>query len=129
MRPKVWATSILLATVAGVAIWSWTYGNGDPKNIRYVLWKHDLWHLNPDLALGTMVGDSKRDQLILGRTKDELKERFGYLSSPGEASEYYRSAYLAGPYKDKEVGFLRRSAWMVVFDRGRATDLVLIKGW
>lgn len=98
----------------------------DPKNIRYVLWKRGLYALNPDVALGTMIADRDRDHLVLGKSKEQLKGKFGYLLSPEQVSEYYRSVYRERGYHD--AVFLRNSPWMVVFSDGKASQLVLIKG-
>jgi len=120
---------VIAVLVLSLALWSLTYpSSGDPKNIKYVLWKAGLYKLNPDVALGTMVGDPGRDELVLGRTKAQLRKEFGALISPGDASVYLRSCYENSPWKEKDVMFLGRSSWMVVFDHDKATELVLIKG-
>jgi|SRR5579864_1368665 len=98
----------------------------DPKNIRYVLWKRGLYPLNLDIALGTMIADRDRDTLVLGRSKEQLRKRFGYLLSPDQTSEYYRNIYLERGYGD--ALFLRGSPWLVVFSDGRASKLIFIKG-
>jgi hypothetical protein len=35
-------------------IWALTYPSPDPKSIKYVLWKADLYKLNLDEATGTI---------------------------------------------------------------------------
>jgi hypothetical protein len=100
----------------------------DPKNIEYVFWKAGLYRLNPDTAVETMIGDASRDKLVLGKTKIELRNKFGYLVKPGDASEYLRGCYENSSWKDKDVLFIRQSPWMIVFDGDRATSLVLVKG-
>jgi len=99
-----------------------------PKNIKDVLWKAGLYSLDPDVALATMVGDPGRDGLVLGRSKAQLRNEFGALISPGDASVYLRSCYENSSWKEKDVMFLGPSSWMVVFDHDKATELVLIKG-
>jgi hypothetical protein len=48
-----------------VTTWVLTYPDGDPKNIKYVLWKAGLYQMNLDIAAGTMIGDGKgRDNLV-----------------------------------------------------------------
>jgi hypothetical protein len=115
--------------VAIVVSWNVVYpSESDPKNMRYVLWKMGLYPLNPDVALDTMIGDRHRDRLIIGKTREDLRRKFGQLRPPQEASDYYRKTYEEGPYHGMDVSFLRASPWMVVFDRDKAAKLVLIKG-
>lgn len=124
---------IVIVTVviisASIAAWALIYpSQSDPKNIKYVFWKAGFYRMNLDTAAGTMIGDSDRDKLVLGKTKQQLQEKFGYLLSPGDTSSYLRDCYQASPWKNRDVLFIRTSPWMIVFDQGRATNLVLIKG-
>jgi hypothetical protein len=109
--------------------WVATYPDfSDPKNIKYVFWKAGLYKMNLDDAAGTMIGDPNRDKLVVGKTKAQLRDKFGLLLRPAEASAYLRDCYQDSDWKDREVLFIRRSPWMIVFDGDKATDLVLIKG-
>jgi hypothetical protein len=121
---------ILFALTLGIVFcWNAMYpSESDPKNIHYVLWKAGLYPLDPDVALDTMIGDRHRDNLVIGKTREDLNRKFGQLRSPPEAAEYYRKAYEEGPYHGLDVSFLRGSPWMVVFEKGRASRLALIKG-
>ena len=129
---KSLARSMILALTFSIAVaigWSLTYpSESDPKNIKYVLWKNGLYGMNLDSATGTMIGDSSREKLVVGKTRAQLRERFGYLSTPADASPYLKGCYLDSAWKDKDVLFIRKSPWMVVFDGDKATELVLIKG-
>jgi hypothetical protein len=112
-------------------VWTQTYPEtSDPKNIRYVLWKWGIGQMDVDLATGTMIGDGHRDRLVIGKTKEQLRERFGFLRPPSEVSPYLRSCYESSGWSGmgKEALFLRGSPWFVLFDGDRATHLVLIKG-
>lgn len=101
----------------------------DPKNVQYVLWRRGFFPMNPDTALQTMIGDTRREALVIGESREALARQFGYITSPEDASAYYRSSYEKGPYHQKEVAFLRSSPWMVVFDHGKVSNLILVKGW
>ncbi len=101
---------------------------GDPKNIEYVFWKYGLYRMNPDTASDTMIGDSGRDKIVVGKTKLQLQKRFGYLLTPVAASQYLRGCYQNSPWRDRDVLFIRKSPWMIVFDGDRAANLVLVKG-
>jgi hypothetical protein len=115
--------------IAAVIGWAATYpSDGDPKNIKYVLWKNGLYGMNLDTATGTMIDDGSREKLVIGKTKVQLREKFGYLSTPADVSQYLRGCYQTSAWKDRDVLFIRNSPWMVIFDGDKATELVLIKG-
>ena len=75
-----------------------------------------------------MIGDPKSDLLVVGKTKKELRDRFGFLLSSAEASPYLRACYESSAWRDRSVSFIRNSPWMVVFKGDKASELVLIKG-
>jgi hypothetical protein len=129
---KLAARAVILALTFSIAVvigWILTYpSESDPKNIRYVLWKSGLYGMNLDTATGTMIGDAGREKLVVGKTRAQLRETFGYLSTPADVSQYLRDCYQNSTWKDRDVLFIRKSSWMVVFDGDKATELVLIKG-
>lgn len=119
----------LILLIAATVVWALTYpSDGDPKNIKYVLWKHDLYPMNPDLALGAMIGDIGRDRLIVGKTKAQLQKKFGYLKSPLGAGTYMNGCYLESPWKGQDVLLIREGPWMVLFSGENAIGLRLCKG-
>jgi hypothetical protein len=109
--------------------WALTYpSSSDPKSIQYVFWKHGLYKMNLDFATGTMIGDGNRDKLVIGKTKAQLRNKFGYLLPLADASEYLKSCYQSSGWKGEDVLFIRQSPWMIVFDGDKAKQLVLVKG-
>ena len=126
MRKVIFTLAIAFIAVGA---WLWTCPSPtDPKNIRYVLWKAGIYKMDPDTAAETMVGDAGRDRLVVGKTKVQLQNKFGSLVTPAAASPYLRGCYQGSPWKNRDVLFIRKSSWMIVFDGERATGLVLIKG-
>lgn len=122
-------TGVFAVVFVFVSAWVLTYPDGDPKNIKYVFWKAGLYRMNLDMAADTMIGDGGgRDKLVVGKTREQLRNRFGYLLTPTDASQYLRGCYQNSGLKDSDVLFIRQSPWMVVFDGDKATSLVLIKG-
>jgi hypothetical protein len=118
--------TIFIAVVIG---WVVTYpSDSDPKNIKYVLWKNGLYAMNLDKATGTMIGDGSRERLVVGKTKVQLRDKFGYLLTPADVSQYLRGCYQTSAWKDRDALFIRNGPWMVIFDGDKATELVLIKG-
>lgn len=111
--------------------------NSDPKNIYYVLWKHGLnKNMDLDNAVGTMTHDTWAVRLVEGKSKEELKNRFGFIRTLKEARSYDQLCSTNGSVGErgihaagKEVVFLRDSDWMVILDNGKAVDLVLCKGY
>jgi hypothetical protein len=125
-RTAALALTIFIAVVIG---WAVTYpSDSDPKNIKYVLWKSGLYGMNLDAATCTMMGDGSREKLVIGKTKVQLREKFGYLSTPADVSQYLRVCYQMSAWKNSDALFIRNSPWMVIFDGDRAIELVLIKG-
>jgi hypothetical protein len=119
-------TTFLLIFVGG---WALLYpSSSDPKNMKYVLWKAGIYKMNLDVATGTMVGDGDRNKLVVGKTRAQLRDKFGLLLSAPAVSPYLRGCYQNSHWKDRDVLFIRQSPWMIVFDGDKATDLVLIKG-
>ena len=110
----------------------------DPKNIDYVLWKHDLnQNMNLDDAVSGMTHDGWAVTLVEGRTKEQLVKRFGFLRTYAEARPYDQlcadSPRTIGERdihsKGKEMVMLRDSDWVVILENGKAIDLVLCKGF
>ncbi len=129
MRKIAWATVVLAFFIVAFLGWELTYpSESDPKNLKYLLWKTGLYRMNLDSVTGTMIGDPGREKLVVGKTKSQLQERFGYLLPPTDASPYLRGCYQDSSWKNRDVLFIRKSPWMVVFDSDRATELILVKG-
>jgi hypothetical protein len=127
-RPMLILPIIAVALVCFLGGWALIYPSPDPKNVRYVLWKADLYRLNLDEATGTMAGDPNRDRVVVSKTKAELRNKFGSLLPPADASPYLRGCYQSSDWKSRDVFFIGQSPWMVVFDGDKATNLVLMKG-
>jgi hypothetical protein len=126
---KILGAVVLLAVVVLGAWWA-LYPGPDPKGFEYIGWRLGLPTRGQDRALGTMVGDVHRETLVIGKTKDELISRFGYVTTLDEpSSQYVKFCYdNSDYYRGKQILILRRSNWMVVMQNGRAVDLVLVKG-
>lgn len=145
---KVWLTRALIGlALVGLGMllsyayfihWVKAYPAGyDPKNIDYVMWKHG-WNqnMNLDNAIGAMTHDAWPVRLVEGKSKEELKNRFGFIRTLKEARPYDQLCSTKGSFGErgiaaagKEVVFLRDSDWMVILDNGKAVDLVLCKGY
>lgn len=102
-------------------------GSGDPRDLRYQAWKLGVYPLRIDDALGTMVGDPHRDSVVIGKTREQLVSKFGFVSStPG--NQYVKYCYDNSPYRGESVLFIRNSNWMVLMKKGVAAELLLTKG-
>lgn len=139
-RLRAVVTGVLGISAILVFYYGWYPDEGDPKNIKYILWKAGLYKLNLDLATQVMVGDRGREKLVIGKTEEQLQKKFGYLLTPDQASYYLQGCtsdppryqadppYGPSPWKGKKRLFIRSSPWMVVFDGDKASELWLIKG-
>ena len=75
LRLSIGAASLLLAFVIA---WGVSYrGDGDPKNLHYILWKAGLCPMDLDRAAWTMIGDATGREIVIGKTTAQLKDRFG----------------------------------------------------
>jgi hypothetical protein len=127
-RPVKISAFILAAVVMFLCGWAITYPGSDPKGMKYVFWKAGLYNMNASEATDAMVGDAYRDELVIGKTRTQLQKRFGPLISPADASPYLRGCYQNSAWSRRDVSFIANSAWMVVFDSDKSTELILVKG-
>lgn len=106
----------------------------DPKNIDYVLWTHGLnQNMNLDHAVAGMTHDKWPVRIVKGMSKEQLKERFGYIHTPDETPNY-SGCYPATGGRERwgigtEAVFLRNGPWLVILDKGRVVNLILCKGY
>jgi hypothetical protein len=86
--------ALTVAVLVGIffvamGIWFATYpSDDDPKSIQYTLWKMGFHDLDQAHAVGDMVGDVHRDELVVGKTKEELRQIF-VLQTPAQTTDYY----------------------------------------
>jgi hypothetical protein len=110
--------------------WNFIYPSFiDLKNIKYILWKNGLCRMDIDTATAAMIGDTARDELIIGKTKAQIQNKFGILMPPAEAAPYYKNYYENSPWKSMEALYIDHSPWMIIFEKGKASNLILVKGW
>src|ERR1700685_2283719 len=130
-KSRIRIAALALTFLAAVIIvWALSFpSDADPKNIKYVLWKNGLYEMNLDAATNTMIGDGNREKLVIGKSKVQLREKFGYLSTPADVSQYLRGCYQTSAWKDRDALFIRNSPWMVIFDGDKATELVTRSEW
>jgi hypothetical protein len=100
----------------------------DPKNIRYVLWKAGLYKLDLNVATAAMIGDRDRDRLVVGKTEAALREKFGLLLNPKDASPYLSDCYQRSPWTGKPALFIGKTPWVILLEGGKAKTLILLKG-
>lgn len=123
---------LLIAFTSGIAFWEIVYhAPAEPKDLRYRAWKLGLYPMDPDKALETMVGDGdpEKNPVVIGKTREELIAKFGFVTTLDSTIPYNRFCYdHSDYYRGKPVLFLRKSNWMAVLNNGKAVDLVLMKG-
>jgi hypothetical protein len=121
--------AVVSAALLAILGWQLLYPDpGDPKNIKYILWKAGILRIALSQATATMVGDGDRDSLVVGKTRVEIEHRFGPLITIEQATPYLTRCYQQSPWAGRAVSFIADSPWMVVFGGEKANELVLLKG-
>lgn len=83
--------------------------------------------MNLDTATDAMNADPNRNEVVVGKTKTSLRGRFECLVAPGDASPYLQTWLACSPWRG-EAAFIRKSRWLVIFNREKAVDPILLKG-
>ena len=126
-----WLIILILVCIPCLFIAGWAAlyrGYYDPKNIAFVLWRHDLWKIDKDRALSIMTHAQDPDSLVVGKTRSEIAEKFGPLTPMTEASAYVRGCASQEELTSGNTMMLRHSEWMVTFSGDQAIRLTLVKG-
>ena len=120
---------ILLTVLVFFTGWVFMYPYPDSRNLKYVAWKAGLYGLPLGEAEGEMVGDPRRDSIVIGKTRAELERRFGRLVPLADATEYAKFCCSHGA-DCRNALFVEDgpAPWMIIFRNDKAVDLVLIKG-
>ena len=128
---KSWRTLLVILVLGpfiAVEVWLFLIPNKyDAKNARYLGWRYGLPTLSTEDALLTMAVDSHHDDLVIGKSRDELEKRFGFVTTLAETDDYNRACYREY-HKGDQVLFLRKSRWMIVMQDNRAKEMIYVKG-
>jgi hypothetical protein len=113
--------------------WNAMYpAESDPKGVRYILWKEDILPMNLDKAADTMMGDADRDSLVIGKTKQQLQDRFGFILPIRKSTiGLYFIRYcepIDGWKANDDIFTIRDTWWVVHFAAGKAVDMRVAKG-
>lgn len=125
-KKRITVLAISLGCVALLGVF--TRDPAVEPSIRYLAWKRGLIGIDLDRATDEMNLDVHREALVIGKTRQQLNEQFGYTSSVDQATPYVRSCVFNSPYSGSEVVQLRRSNWVVVMKGGRAAQLISVEG-
>ncbi len=99
----------------------------DRKNPHYVAWKYHLLPMDAHRAVSVMTEDPDRNWLVLGKSKEELEQCFGFVLTVDQIRPYLRD-YCAAARPSADVLFLNSNDLMVVMSHGRAVEVVTCKG-
>ena len=92
-----------------IGFWLWRHSDkGDPQNLKYIPWKTGLSKMDIDHGVFTMLSDPRRDKPVVGKTKEEVRSKFGELLSLDQMSQYYRGGYRLG-WEGKNLLFIKDS--------------------
>ncbi len=127
------AIALLIIAAALVAIagfWTVSYPDAyDSKNMKHVLWKHGLYHLNSASVLSGLAADPQRDQFVIGRSKEEIEAILGPLVPIRTSGHYIPSCWTNARWPEDHIFFVDKDYWWyVVFAKGRAVEFNVAKG-
>lgn len=118
---------LLLSLIFGIWL-ALSPGRDNANGPRYVLWKAGVFPFDSSIVYPSMIGDTRREALVVGLDISELECRFGRLRTRAEATVDYQKHYSDRLYLDKEIRWLDDSPWLVILENGRAKELHLMKG-
>ncbi len=125
MRKWLLTSALVMAALLGV--WQATYpGPNDPKCIHYVLWKWHLLPLNLHRAVSIMINDPDRDSMLLDKTEEQLRRRFGYLLPAQQVWGCDVKQFNRAIPKADTVFTLRRSDLLIVFHHGVSSQVFYV---
>jgi hypothetical protein len=119
--------SIVLSMIVGGWICAYPYAN-DPKSLGYLLWKLGLYNISIEDAVCAMIGDASREDIIIGKTKNEIEKRFGGLIASQTLPDYLFNQHNLLKLPSDEICLIRDSPWIILFRNGKAANLILVKG-
>jgi len=117
---------VALAVLYVLFWWAW-YPQNDGRSLRYTLWRAELLPMDLDTAVAAFFSDPYRREFVLGHSEAQLRARFGTLLTPHEAGPMLETCWRDSSWHSDKTLFIRKSWFMLVFDDGVATDLVLMK--
>lgn len=126
-----WSLLLILVCIPCLLVVGWVslyHGYYDPKNMAFLLWRHDLWKIDKDRALSIMTHAPDPDSLVIGKTRGEIAEKFGPLTPMADAPTYVKTCASQEERTSGNSVILRHSEWMVTFSGDRAVRLTLVKG-
>jgi hypothetical protein len=117
------ALSVLIAI--GVVVYA-AEPDDSHYSFRYQLWKRGRYSFR-DGFKGAFMADASRESMVLGRTRQELAEKFAPLAE-GRKNEAHWSDFYRRFRADDEFIWLWGSNWLVVLRDGKAIYLNYLKG-
>jgi len=118
-----------IALALAFGAWTAMHANAcDPKNMHYVLWKWGIAAMNLDDATCAITEDvSGKQELIIGKSRQEISRRFGYVLTPQEAGQVLKQCIPGSWAEGKNPVFIRRSNLVVTFNHDVADHVGLLK--
>lgn len=111
-------------TFASSGLLAHFYNRTDDGSLRYVLWKKGLHPYPSDIISHAVYADRNRDELISGKTKDEVRTLFPEVY---ESLDDYQKTYekeLSG----RDYLWLGKYGVIIFFKDGVGHEISLMKG-
>lgn len=98
----------------------------DDKSLRYILWKKGVHPYPSEIIRTALCADIHRNELIRGKTKEEIKQMFP--NAQEESVNDYQKRYESTDLKGKDYLWLDENHVVFFFENGLATEIGLMKG-
>ena len=121
---SIFLIALAFSTFASSGLFAHFYHRNDDLSLRYVLWKEGVHPYPAEIIAHAVLADRNRDELIRGKTKQEVKALFPDVS---ESNEEYQKNYekeLAG----RDYLWLGRGGGVIFFVNGKGEKISIMKG-
>jgi hypothetical protein len=122
---RIFLVFVVLFTFSSSGIIAHLYNRTDDLSLRYILWKNGLYSYPTDIIGQSVIADKNRNNLINGKTKEEIKQIFPNAHEES-INDYQRS------YEKELIG--REYLWLgdngvIIFLRnGKGKEISIMKG-
>jgi hypothetical protein len=122
---RIFLVFVVLFTFSSSGIIAHLYNRNDDLSLRYILWKNGLYSYPTDTIWQSVIADRNRNNLIDGKTKEEIKKIFS--NAHEESINDYQKSY-EKELKGREYLWLGDWGVIIFLKNGIGEDIAVMKG-